>query len=311
MKIVVPPGIGDTTWCLLKMQSLLQGDVADLIQPGDSSNPICRRAVDYLMRFDFVRSVSVEDLPLHPPGEPQTDTQGRYNYMPSGWQSDGGAFWMMPNGHLERGNRIEEWLPELSINWDVMDHFSWGKTEYAEELRRQMKPYAVFYLGPESGNAGDGHNRGWLWDTNDWLALGQGMRQRGLTIAVVGANYDRSFYDNYMLPALKHAEMGWLDTIGTMHIAETLAFIRGAKVFVGYQSGLGVVAHYLGVPTVMWWRPDGNSIRSDVYCSFDERMATAWTRPDLEYQYGYMGLIYTRQTPTDILAEIDWRGWIE
>lgn len=298
MNVVLPAGIGDILWAFLKIQSLGNGPF-DIILATDPAYDVNHRAISFAERFDFVRSVKVENIPIT--AQPFTDERGRINYVADGWRD--GMFFMIPNRTLEDGRRIETWLPELPINWDVMSHFSWEGF-----LWEPSRPYVAFYLGPESGNVDRGHNRNWLWNTEHWLDLGQAMNDCGLDVVVVGAKWDLSFWTRYMEPNVKRRKQCWYSTIGQTDIAQCLNITKKAQVFVGFQSGLTVATHYLGGRCACWWRPEGDSIDSLSYMSFDEKMKDAWVRPGWESHY--IGLVYTRQTPAQIIAEMNARRWL-
>ena len=168
-----------------------------------------------------------------------------------------------------------------------------------KEIARQHGDYCVFYAGPESGNTTAGHNRNGLWPPADWVRLTALVREAGLQVLFVGAEYDRSYVANQLLPA---GLAGHHDYLGAWDIDETLAVIRGARFHVGYQSGLGIVATYLGVPAALFWRPYGDSILSTHRVTFREAMATAWVPREHLASGRYLPCIYGRCTPEDIMA---------
>jgi ADP-heptose:LPS heptosyltransferase len=307
----VPNGIGDTLWVLHKIRHVAAGRPIDLVLCGDPAREVDRRSLPFLDRFPFVRSSRVLDLPILDAGQDdddrKNDGRGRWRYLPDGERN--GAHYLVPNAVLEQGRRLEEWLPEFPVDWDVVKEFDWRGTERGDDIGRALGPYACFYLGPEAGNVDEGHNRGFLWEPRDWIALGKAVVDRGLKIVLVGASYDRSYWETYCKRGVEEAGMVWLDMLGRLEIGETMALIRRARFFVSYQCGLGIFAHYLGQKVAMWWRPDGNSIHPKRLVAFDEAMAHSWTNPKIVATGAYLPLVYTRQTVADIVAEIDARGW--
>lgn len=301
---VTPGGIGDSMWALLKARNVADGRPIDLIVSGNPHSEIDRRSLPFLKRFPFIRSARVLDVPHLEEGDPN-DAQGRYRYLPDGPR--GSFHYLMPNRALEQGKRIEDWLPEVPIDWNVIDEFDWSGTERGLEEAKSMGNFAAFYLGPESGHTDEGHNRDWLWEPKHWIALGRALKERGLNICVVGAPYDRSFWDKYVRQGVKEDGQEWSDKIGLFEIGETFALLRQAKCFISYQCGLGILNHYFGGRTAMWWRPDGNSCSPHRKVCFDERMASSWTRPD--YADRYIGMIYNKWSVGDLIGEIDKRGW--
>ena len=307
-----PNGIGDVLWILHKIKSIAGGKPIDLVLSCfDPRNEVDRRALPFLARFGFIRSATVLDIPLldAPPDDDdaRNDGLGRWRYLPDGLRN--GFHYLVPNKVLEAGRRLEDWQPEHPIDWSVVDDFDWTGTERGDDLGRVLSPFAAFYLGPEAGNVDEGHNRGFLWEPKDWVSLGRAVVGRGLKVALLGAPYDRSYWERYVKKGVEEAGMSWQDLIGRLEIGETMALIRRAKFFISYQCGLAIFAHYLGCNVATWWRPDGNSIHPKRLVSFDERMATAWTNPAIVAQGKYLPLIYKREMVGDIVAEIDRRGW--
>jgi hypothetical protein len=150
---------------------------------------------------------------------------------------------------------------------------------------------------------------GFLWEPKHWCELALELVKRGLKIAVVGAPYDRSYWERYVREGVGERGMSWYDMIGRFEIGETFAFLRKSSLFVSYQCGLGIVAVDLGVPTIMWWRPEGDSIHPNRLVSFDERMKDAWVNP--KRIGNYYGALYKRENVADLIKVIDERGWVK
>jgi ADP-heptose:LPS heptosyltransferase len=304
---VLPNGIGDVMWVLLKIRAIAADRPIDIIVSGRPGSDVDYRAVPFLKRFPFIRNVQVMDIPILSSPVCPTNTRGRYSYLADGIR--GPHHFLVANAVLEDGRRIEEWQPQYPVDWKVIDEFDWRNTERGTKVGRSLFPFIAFYLGPERGNVDEGHNRGFLWEPKHWIVLGADLCRRGFKIAVVGADYDRSFWERYVRTGVQESGQHWIDLIGKFEIGECFAFLKEAKAFVSYQCGLGIVAHYLGVNVAMWWRPEGNSCHGERLVTFSERMATAWIRP--EYQQRFMPLIYQRENPEDIVTEMERRKWLE
>jgi ADP-heptose:LPS heptosyltransferase len=307
---VVPPGIGDILWALLKIRSIAQDEPIDLVLSGLPDKEINWRAIPFLKRFPFVTRATVLDVPLLKNEEDslRNDAQGRYRYLADGEQ--GQFTYLIPNAVLERGERLETWQPEHPLDWDVTQEFDWSNTDKGTDLGRALKPFVAFYLGPEEGNVEEGHNRGFLWEPKHWIELALLLRDR-FRIAVVGAHYDRSYYERYVREGVAKAGMKWFNFLGKLEIGETMALLRQAQCFVSYQCGLGIFAHYLGQRVAMWWRPDGDSCHPKRLVAFDNRMKDAWTNPAIVAEGKYLGLLYKRESPRDIYEEMTKRSWLE
>jgi len=303
MNFLVPQGIGDSVWALLKIQDISKkigdGVINVFIACFDPNNISEARSLEFVRRFDFVDKCEMYQMPMAGrqgcvllPGDP-ADANGLYRYIDSGATTLPGIdFVLIPNYTLERGIRIEDWLPDYEINWDVMDHFKFEETNL-------FKPYVVFFLASTAGNTTAGHNRNSIWTPEQWVELGRRIQKLGCDIIVVGADYDRSYYADYIAPLLREDDR-WFNCIGAFDIGETFAIVKNARFVVSYQSGIGIVANYMNVPVAIFWRAKGDSISPNSYISFEEEMASAWAKPGVKF----LPLIYSRHDVDYIIKEI-------
>lgn len=318
MKFLLPQGIGDSVWALHKVQSVAcrhMENRIDIYLACNDQNEVATRALDFVRRFSFVDSVEMRPYEIHPQGD-HYDPSGYYNYLPDGMYDFDGerCCALMPNAALERGTRLEAWLPQYAINWKIFDNFKIAELEkaLANSIRDRMGcPYVVFYLGPLHGNTINGHNRNALWRPEDWIALGRRIHNEwGANIVLVGASYDASYYDRLIGPQLNGDTPYWFNLIGQTNIGELFTITSGAQFVISYQAGVGIVSTYLGTPTGIFWRPRGDSISPDVYLSFEESMASAWVPPTQIANGAHMPLIYGRDGVDHIMNEIRTRGWV-
>ncbi len=254
MRFVVPPGIGDSTWALHKVQAIARAhgeSVIDVYLACTDQGVLGRRAVDFVRRFAFVRLA--ESLPVSVMAEgPEVGADGYYRYRADGPGKACGldVFWLLPNTPLERGIRLEQWLPEYATEWRIADEFLFKATELAaaDSFRDSIGPFVVFYLSSEINNGPHaGHNRGPRWRPEAWVEVGETLARRlGLTIVVVGAGYDDSYWAKQVRPLVREPER-WLCTIGKWGVAQTFAVVRRSRFVLAYQSGIGIFASALVV----------------------------------------------------------------
>jgi hypothetical protein len=303
---VCPNGIGDVLWVLTKIRSIANGSPIDIILSGDPTNHVDHRSVPFLKRFPFIHSAKVMDVPVLMDKERPNNSRGRYDYVGDG--ANGPYHYLVPNTVLERGDRLETWLPDYPIDWDIVDQFNWTGTQKGDWLAGQLGKFVAFYLGPERGNVDEGHNRGFLWEPKHWVALGRYFVDRGYRICLVGADYDRSYWERYVREGVEQAGMNWFDAISGYEIGETFALLKHARLFVSYQCGLMIMLHYLGGKVISWWRPDGDSAHPERTVCFHDQMKDAWIRPG--WEKNYIGCLYKRESVADIIAEVEKRGWL-
>lgn len=309
MRFLIPQGIGDSIWALLKVQSIASqlGDgVVDLYVNNMGSDYRENRAIQFLKRFTFVNSVGQLPVNILKPG-PIGDENGHIRYIPDG-QRACGLYVLMPNSPLEKGIRLENWLPEFETNWNVMDEFLYKSTDikFAEDLCGNGRTVVV-YMSSEAANSLSGHNRNGIWTPEDWLALGTWLVNSGFKPIVVGAEYDKSYWEKCVKPLIQNASP-WEDYIGRMEIGRTLAVIRKSRFVISYQSGIGIVGSYIGTPTAIFWRAKGDSIYPYSYVSFEESMSECWVSPKM-IGNKHLPLIYGKHDVNYVIKEIAGRGW--
>lgn len=316
MKFLLPQGIGDSVWALHKIESVAMRLGLDEIHVCLSGNEgvVDSRALDFVRRFSFVSSARMRSIGiLHSPAWRE---DGCWNYVDDGiYEIEGERYCaLIPNAALEHGIRLEDWLPHHRIDWDIFSRFHQTPKEcrFGQRLREDIGPYAVFYPGPLGGNTVEGHNRGMLWHPSQWLALGNLIHEAfGLAIVCVGARYDRGYFDCFLAPLLPDASCHWVDMIGETSIGELYSVTSNACFCISYQAGVGIVSTYLGTPTAIFWRPQGDSISSHGYLSFSEAMASAWVPPSILASGGHLPLIYGKHDENYIYQEIRNRQWVQ
>jgi hypothetical protein len=119
---------------------------------------------------------------------------------------------------------------------------------------------------------------------------------------VVGAPYDLDYYKQH------HSRRGWRNLIGKTSPAELVAVLRNADLVVGYPSGVPILATYLETPTVMGWRPDGDSLNPAKKVCFDRAFSTAWVPPAILERNGYWPFFYGQHSADAVIATIR-RRW--
>ena len=196
----MPSGIGDIVWVLTKIPALLTAECADQVDVDicRSSHP---RSAEFVRAFDFVRNVSYCEFECVE-SQPQTMPDGCYNYAPSQPRWHNCYDWLLQaNGHLERGDRLETWMPHLAIDCRIAERFRFTpqNESAAEEFVRELGgPFAIFFAASEPANTTEGHNRGPLWSPADWARLCKLFLDGGVRPVFVGADWDRSYFDRHL-----------------------------------------------------------------------------------------------------------------
>lgn len=320
MKILVAQGVGDALWALPKVAAIARrhgsGHVDLRVACWDPSG-IESRAISLLERFPVVRSCAPYLTPrtwagaILQPGD-GVGTDGIYLYQRSGptIALPDVRFIAVPNEAVDRGIRLEEWLPEYEADWTVFDGLRLNAHErvFAAAVAADG-PFAVFYMSSLLGNGlGNGWNRGPLWTPDDWIELGRRLHKAlGVRIVVVGAAYDLGYWTQQIAPRVADLPY-WSSLIGQCSLPTTAAVLRRARCVVSYPSGIAVLAHYLRRPTCMFVRAHGDSIEAGRYVSPADGLATAWLYPGTK-PGAFLVATYGQTTPADIERHARREGW--
>jgi len=325
MNFLVPQGIGDSIWAMFKIRALadkLKAKTVDVKVACWNTNILEGRAEQFLNRFvegGLIDSVEMKKMPkiegqhgcVLKPGDSSTK-EGYYNYIDDGplplFDID---YVMIPNAPLERGIRLEEWMPDVAVDWEIFPKhyfFSDDEQEVADQFCTEYGEFIAFYLGPYGGNTIAGHNRDALWRPGWWGRLGNTLIEKyGINIVLFGAEYDRDYWGTKVsMHSRKHQRM-WINKIGEWSdVNQTFAILNRCKFMITYQCGLGIVAHYLGKKVGIFWREYGNSINPNEHISFKEEMATAWAYPEHPDLAPY---IYGKDDIDSVYSDILKRKW--
>lgn len=321
MRILVAQGIGDSLWVCVKAQGIanLYGDgkVELLVACWYTDRDAESRALDVLRRIPWVDSVDLYVMPRDRPGavlKPGSAAEnGIYRYIDDGPPSDlpGVDFVAVANRAVDRGVRIEDWLPEVPSNWTFLDDLRIDAHErmWADAFHRTTGDYVVFFCASEecNGPCPSGWNRGPLWTAGQWADLGRRISMAlDVDIVVIGADWDLTYWQKSMSPIVGY-EPRWHSLVGRLTMGETLAVLQRSRAVISFPCGIGVMSHYLRRPTCMFFRRHGDPIDLTNGGSPDDGIATAWTYPDTGDEY--LPAWYGETTVDQIVQHTIKGGW--
>jgi hypothetical protein len=171
------------------------------------------------------------------------------------------AFFLTANHHLEQGERIESFLPDLGTSFEI----GWNTGHHAKRARELM-PDGVPYVGLYGSSYST--VRSWsFWGATYWAQFA--ARIRGVNpdavFVVVGASFDTDLAGD-LSQMLANRGVRHL-----MFIGEPLGFVIEAmkrmRQFFSFPSGLGILAPTVRCPTMMF------------YPAHLLRMMNAWADP--------------------------------
>lgn len=250
IRVAVPPGVGDVYWALSKLKAwkadrgsprvhmVIQG------RPGVSTG-VHARAGMWSEMVDFVDRVSFERFkPDH-----RALTYGL------GSMADGTPI-LWPNTIVDRGERIETWLPHLACDLDFpvrTTHFPGG-------------PRNVLYV------SSDGINTAWMAQLprGYWYDLIRELNRAVGRVSIIGAGWDTTFFSRLMAEAPFPLDVEpLLERTNLMQVADVL---KSARFVCGVISGMTILANHFQTPCVAFYPT-----------AHHEDFPRAWIKPGTPY----------------------------
>lgn len=262
--IDVVQGIGDIFWVYQKFFRYC--DVMNFTVLTTARCPIQRRAQAFLKLLPKVGSVSYK-----------TVETSRYNDVCGSYKSiwdvlHRGDREYACNRPLEQGIRLDALDNDAEVSWDL--------PIFSLPREKPFKKYVLMYV---SGSKPD-----FTWDIAAWSDLALGIRP-DLPIILVGAKYDQ---DNLMPLHVDLALRGRRnEVIIGDHPAYLVDIIKNCELFIGYQSGLNVIADNFHKPQVM------------LYFPFLRSMMYTWCQPHHMDDRTFNPFTF-ESTPESILASL-------
>lgn len=260
--IDVVQGVGDLYWVWQKLVHHVPVLNLNILTTGDSEVQV--RAVEFMKLLPKVKRVTVKRV-----------HQDIYNRVCVSRRqvkevTDVGGEYAV-NRPLEEGIRLEDIDPGVSVEW----------TPGFKIPTSQLWRHSILYV---SGSK-PGHTE--VWSAAQWAELYAGLKLPGPHL-LLGAPYDRHAL---LEVQAQLARRGIRAEIGTDNGPEaSIRLIRDANFFVGYQSGLNIIADAYDVPQVM------------VYFPHLKPMLYTWCKP------GHAGRLFKAftfdQTPDEVLHEL-------
>lgn len=283
LKVALPLGIGDVHWSVTKLRALSAYHDGRPIHAyiNKSQN---HATIGYLEILPMVEKAVLSD---RAPFSISTELPPNHRFPV--WSTlTGSQRWrefdyvLVANGHLERGLRLDTYLPELgpdSTDWTYQLNISVQDREHATSIIGTHPQLVLLYLSGMGPNQGF-HNHAWRVD--DWVKVCQQLNAEGITPMLVGANTkDDLDYVRWFSQVAQGSMYARYDNrVGQTTIPQYCALIQQAACWAGLNSGGGIVSAMQGIPTVMLWSDSKYSISGCEANSLHTEMRTSWLHPD-------------------------------
>lgn len=249
LRVALPLGIGDCHWSCQKLRAL--GEMEGRPIHAFVNESPSHASVGYLELVPFVEKAVCSPLSVY-----DIWTEMSPSHRHEGWSTRAAArnwgsfdYIVVANGHLERGERIETFFPDVATDYTYELQISDADVQ---KVRKEWgRNRVLLYLSGRGPNWG--FHRNW-WTPQNWIEVIHLLNEEGITPLLVGAKTmdDLAYFDSVVTNAAI-AGLEWQSAVGYTTIPQYCQLIRDAAVWIGLNSGGGIVSAMQGTPTVMFW----------------------------------------------------------
>jgi len=259
VKILIPPGIGDAYWVLVKLQAFLEREGLGIPEiyvasPQEKKFQSHLRAFPFLEMFPFVKATwkTIDNYTEDPNTKesmfPVSFWQAAYLTSKQRiWENVLGCdYFINYNGVINSALSLEEVDSDLTCNWNLPMLVSPEQEEYKRNALKTYGDYVVFHFSFQGSYAISG---GAISVSQAVYLVKRVSALFGLIPVIVGGGWDTE--DLGITRILIKTDC--VDLVGKTSLDELFGLIRGAKIVVGHASGLEMVSPMLGTKTLTMW----------------------------------------------------------
>lgn len=268
-RILVPGGIGDIYWIMVKMEAFCKHEgikekpeILILADRGlwESST---LRALPFLKMIPFIKTGEPPTALMFPEGQPKSKHLLGF-YRKAGLEFGqmiwpeflGYEYFISYNGLINTGHWLEK-DDNLECNWYFSLKISDEQRQFENECKKKYGKYAVFYFSI----VGDFLTKNMAQFSLEKMAesINHFVNYTGLTPVFIGAWWDLKWPNprikNY-LPILISKIPGAINLVGKTTLDKAFGVMCGAELVSGYHSGLTNMAIMFKKKTVLLWATD-------------------------------------------------------
>lgn len=278
MELLLHPGIGDISWVLSKLSTT--GKKFDLVIAEDSKT---RRSMPLVDMVDCINSARYGGYEIY---AILAKTTNAFFSEYEKAHEDGKTLCMTANNWLEKGNRLEGYLPDINTDF----HYELKTTQEDDAwadlvLDKNYKSIGIY-------TSSKGGIKNWNgWSALEWMEFILKVREKypDTKFYLFGAGWDQDMRLP-MLQILNHYCVDYVDLIGKTTLSKVVSVLKKINYFVGYASGLTILANVVYTPVAM------------LYPRYLNSLTYSWPCPISMADGSYMGLIWER--PIEIFNKI-------
>ena len=241
---IVPPGIGDIIWVIQKL--INTGEQFEFLIP-DGSPQRGKQVLDLLPQL-AASARYAPDLSYRWIARNNTIRGQHWKHVCKHQR-----LVISANEHLEAGQRLESFLPDLPTSFHLDYQTSREDKEFGKQFAREGDVRHVgIYMSSLSNSA---HYGGWT--TTDWFYLIRFLWWRGTNLGLsvrfvlVGASYDQDAIDQLSAILIQYSisHVALIDS----SFGRVVESLRQFDYFISFPSGLGVLNETLGKAGTMFY----------------------------------------------------------
>lgn len=241
LKFLVPPGIGDVSWLYSKFRYLSKLVNRDVIFYSPNQEK-CNRSVYFCDLLPDIINGGI-GINCNPIGK-GIKSNTTIDHIVS--MAENSICPLEVNSHLESGKRIEEYIPDLPIDYHYPLDIPQECINKAEGIISGMsRPIIAVYVSGLKTQTGAQA----IWKLHEWsYFLNNVHNNLGGSIVFIGAEYDRERLEQI----ISGIDAGIpYNTIIGQHLGAALHELSLCDIMVSYPSGIGILANVLRVPGLM------------------------------------------------------------
>lgn len=241
-RILVPPGIGDGYWVLVKLRGFLEANGIDHAQIFvHDAGP--RRAGEMWARVPFVEFGGYAEVERRRHGLDldRAYRQPMYAVQP---QACGFDYLISLNGSLDHGRTLDEALPGPT-NWYEPLRDPEVTEAHAATFRERFGDYVLAAFWDH------GFYKHWVkqFPEASILRTLRALADAGQTVVVMGAEWDRGSIGE----RLAGADPRFVSLVGETDFDQLTGLLAGARGVLGFPAGNTLLGPYFRTPTVLLW----------------------------------------------------------